>query len=276
LTNVELLKPAEISRMLPQLRVDDLVGASFCGTDGFIDPLAVMLGFTARASERGARVWLETEVFGIEMDGGRVSVVQTTRGAIHTRAVVCAAGAWAAEVARLAGVRLPVTPLRRQIASVKTNTGFSENLPMVIDMSDGFHFRPDGKAPQTNILLAWPDPLETHGFKTDYDSAFTDKVIKRAGERVPSWSKLEADASRCRAGLYEMTPDHHAIIGVAPGVEGLFLVNGFSGHGVMHSPAAGRMMSEIILEGRSEFLDATPLRAERFAENSVLHESSFL
>lgn len=276
LENVELLSREDVTCMLPQLRVDDVVGASFCQTDGFISPLSVMRGFTDRAQERGARVWLETEVTGVEIKHGRVCGVSTTKGTIQTRAVVCAAGAWAASVARMAGVEIPVIPLRRQIASVRASGIAPDKLPMVIDMSSGFHFRPDTTAPHTNILLAWPDPEETHDFNAEYDSSFTNKVLSLARHRVPSWTDLEIDAKRCRAGLYEMTPDHHAIIGLAPDVAGLYLVNGFSGHGVMHSPAAGRMTAEMILKGRSEFMDASPLRAERFAEDSTLHETSLI
>jgi sarcosine oxidase subunit beta len=276
LQNVEQVTPADIARMMPQLRVDDVVGGNFCQTDGFISPLSVMRGFTLRACERGAKLWLETEVIGIEVEHGRVTGVQTTCGTISTRAVVCAAGAWAAEVARLAGIEIPVVPLRRQIASVRTGHALPDKLPMVIDVASGFHFRPDATAPHTNTLLAWPDPDEAFGFNTDYDPQFTRKVLAHAQHRVPSWSQIEVDTERCRAGLYEMTPDHHAIIGEAPGAQGLFLVNGFSGHGVMHSPAAGRMAAEIILDGRAHFLDATPLGVERFAENRLLHETSFI
>ncbi len=276
LKNVELITPVEIAALIQGLRVDDVVGGSFCQTDGFINPLAVMRGFTASACEFGAKVWLGTEVFGIEADSNGVACVQTTRGAIATRKVVCAAGAWAAQVARLAKVEIPVKPLRRQIASVRAANILPERLPMVIDMSNGFHFRPDAKAPHTNLLLAWPDPDETYGFKSEYDPEFTAKILTRARHRVPSWSNLEVDSKRCRAGLYEMTPDHHAIIGEAPGASGLFLVNGFSGHGVMHSPAAGRMTAEMMLDGSSQFLDATPLGVERFAENRLIHESSLI
>lgn len=276
LKNVELLSPEEIYSVMPELRLDDVMGGSFCQTDGFINPLAVMRGFTARARSLGAEVWLGTEVNGIEMSAGRVTAVSTTRGRIETRTVVCAAGAWAAEVARMAGVELPVAPLRRQIACARTKELLPDGLPMVIDMSNGFHFRPDSSAPRTNLLLAWPDPEERHGFKTDYEQNFTDKILERARRRVPAWTEIEVDEARCRAGLYEMTPDHHAIICEAPGAGGLFLVNGFSGHGVMHSPAAGRMVAEMILDGRSQFMDATPLGMERFAEGRLIHESSLI
>jgi sarcosine oxidase subunit beta len=278
LTNVELVGADEIARRVPGMRVDDVVGGSFCGTDGFIAPLKVMHGFMSRAVERGVRVWTETEVTGVEVAGGRIKHVETTRGRISTRAVVNASGAWAAETARLAGVEIPCVPLRRQLVSVAPAAPVPARLPMVIDMSNGFHFRPEARdLASPGVLLAWPDDAETPGFKTDFDASFTEKVLRRARERVPQLvARATLNASRCRAGLYELTPDHHAIIGEAPGVCGLFLANGFSGHGVMHSPATGRLLAELILDGRAELLDVSALGAERFAAGRLIEETSVL
>jgi sarcosine oxidase subunit beta len=278
LTNVELVGADEIARRVPGLRMDDVAGGSFCQTDGFIAPLKVLHGFTARAKERGGvRVWTETEVTGIDVAGGRVASVATSRGRVSTRVLVNASGAWAAEVARLAGVEIPVVPLRRQLVSVRPRAPLPAGLPMVIDMSDGFHFRPESRDLATpGALMAWPDDAETPGFKTDFDPAFTEKVFRRARERAPFLADATVNADRCRAGLYEVTPDHHAIIGESPQVAGLFLANGFSGHGVMHSPATGRIVSELILDGRASLLDARPLGMERFATGRLLAETSVL
>ncbi|HEY0099929.1 MAG TPA: FAD-binding oxidoreductase [Pyrinomonadaceae bacterium] len=278
LKNVELVGADEIARRVPGLRTDDVTGGSFCQTDGFIAPLRVLGGFTARATARGVRVQTETEVTGIEVEGGRVAGVQTTRGRISTRAVVNASGAWAAETARMAGVEIPVVPLRRQLASVRPAAPVPEGLPMVIDMSNGFHFRPEARELESpGVLLAWPDETETPGFKTDFDPLFTAKVLQRARERVPHLVHgATLNESRCRAGLYELTPDHHAIIGEAPGVCGLFLANGFSGHGVMHAPATGRILAELILDGRAELMDVSALGAERFAQGRLIEETSVL
>jgi sarcosine oxidase subunit beta len=272
LSNVELVGADECARRVPGLRIDDVTGGSFCPTDGFIAPLKVLEGFTQRAVERGVRVWTETEVTGIEVEGGRVAHVQTTRGRISTRALVNASGAWAAQTARMAGVEIPVVPLRRQIVSVQPAAPVPEGLPMVIDMSNGFHFRPEARElASPGVLLAWPDEAETPGFETDFDPAFTGKVFRRARERMPQLvAGAKLNVSRCRAGLYELTPDHHAIIGEAPGVGGLFLANGFSGHGVMHSPATGRILAELILDGQAKLFDLSALGAERFAAGGRL------
>lgn len=278
LTNVETLSADDVRRLVPQMRADDVRGGSFCGTDGFVVPLEIMRGFTARAVERGARVWLDTRVEKIEVEGGRVTGVLTSRGRVATRAVVNAAGAWAAPVAETAGVEIPVTPVRRQIVGTEPLAGLPNNLPMVIDMSDGFHFRPAPRAEASSpgFLLAWTDPAETPSSAMELDPAFIPKILERARGRVPLFAQAAVDMSRTRAGLYEVTPDHHAIIGEAPGVGGLFLANGFSGHGVMHSPATGRVVSELILHGRVRLLDITSLGAERFAEHRLIEEASIL
>jgi sarcosine oxidase subunit beta len=272
LTNVEMLSRQEILQIVPQLYADDIVGGSFCQTDGFVDPYSVMRGFTARARERGVKLWLETEVTGIEVEGGRISGVITTRGRVSTRTVVNAAGAWAASVAKLAGVDLPVSPLRRQIVNTQPFDRLPARLPMVIDMTNGFHFRREG----AGIMMAWPDPEETFGFKTTFDPEFIEKVLTRAVQCVPCLADAQVNPHRCWAGLYEVTPDHHAILGAVPGLEGFFLANGFSGHGVMHSPATGKLVSEIILHGRSHLLDTSPLSIERFAAGHLLEEIAVL
>ena len=272
LTNAQMVTRDDISKTVPQLIADDVLGGSFCPTDGFVDPYSVMTGFTKRARELGARVWLETNVTGIDVDHGKVNGVNTSRGYVSTRSVVSAAGPWAAAVGRLAGVEIPVEPLRRQIVKTEPFPQLSSQLPMVIDMSTGFHFRPEG----STFLLAWPDPEQTYGFRTDFDYGFIEKILTRAVSRVPVFADVEVNPRRCWAGMYEMTPDHHAIIGKAPGVEGMFLANGFSGHGVMHSPATGKIISELIIEGTPGFVDASMLRAERFAEGNLLEETAVL
>ena len=278
LETVELVSREDIARMVPQLRTEDVCGGSFCQTDGLIEPLGVMHGFMQRASEHGVRLWLETEVTGIEIERESVSGVLTTRGRISTRAVVNASGAWAAQVASLAGVEIPVVPLRRQLVGARLLEDLPARLPMVIDMTDGFHFRrasvTDGGAP--GVLMAWPDPLETPGFKTEFEPSFIKKIYGRAANRAPVLARAAVDESLCRAGLYEMTPDHHAIIGEAPNVRGLFLANGFSGHGVMHSPATGRLISELILHKETRLMDIKPLGLERFTENRLIQETSIL
>jgi sarcosine oxidase subunit beta len=272
LKNAEIVSREEICRILPQVRSDDILGGSYCPTDGFVDPYSVMTGFTAKARERGVRLWLGTEVTGIDVEGGRVKAVETSRGRVETRAVVNAAGAWARSLAQLAGVDLPVRPLKRQIVNTEPFDLVPARLPMVIDMSNGFHFRREG----TCIMMMWPEPEENYDYDTNFDRQFIEEVLTRAVNRVPCFEEAQVNPRRCWAGLYEVTPDHHAVIGRAPSVEGFYLANGFSGHGVMHSPATGKIVSELILYGEARTLDARPLGLERFTEGRLLEETAVL
>lgn len=276
LKNVQEVTAAEIASFVPQLRIDDILGGTYCPTDGFVDPHSVMMGFMLKARERGAKLWLDTAVTGLEVEGdagsGRIVGLNTTRGFVSTRNVVNAAGPWAAAVAQMAGVELPVEPLRRQLVPTEPFAALPHRFPMVIDMSTGFHFRREGKG----ILLAWNDPDETPGFKTDFDPTFVEKILTRAADRVPCLVDAAVNPRRAWAGLYEMTPDHHAIIGEAPTVKGLYFTNGFSGHGVMHSPASGRITADLIVCGRSDLIDTSLLELGRFAEGRLLEETAVL
>ncbi len=294
LQKVEEVSAEDIARFVPQLRVDDILGGTYCSTDGFVDPHSVMMGFMLKARESGVRLWLDTQVTGIvsepansvsasvsaasgiagvsPADLRRIVGVHTSRGFVSTRVIVNAAGPWAASVAKMAGVDLPVEPLRRQLVPTEPFAQLPKRFPMVIDMSTGFHFRREGKG----ILLAWNDPEETPGFKTDFDPTFVEKILSRAADRVPCMADAAVNPRRAWAGLYEMTPDHHAIIGEAPDVKGLFFTNGFSGHGVMHSPASGRITADLILRGRSDLIDTSLLQLERFAAGRMLEETAIL
>ncbi len=272
LKGVRLVSGDEVRSMFPQLRADDIVGGSFCDSDGFVDPYSAMVGFTQRATEQGAQVWRDTEVVAIVFDEQGICAVETTRGRVSTRVVVNAAGAWAAQVARLAGVDLPVEPLRRMLVPTEPFDRFPHSAPMIIDMSNGFHFRPEA----LGFLLAWADPDETPGFKMDFDPAFIEKVLTRAASRVPVFENLAVNPKRAWAGLYEMTPDHHPILGPVPEAAGLYLATGFSGHGVMHAPATGKILSDLILAGTTDLIDAGLLSLDRFAEDRLIHESAVL
>ncbi len=272
LKQVELLDAQQIAKMVPQIRVDDVLGGSFCQSDGFVDPHLVMTGFYEKAKLAGAELWRSTEVTGIQTDAQGVCGVETTNGFVATRNVVNAAGPWAAGIAKMAGVDLPVHPLRRMLVPTEPFAGIPERCPMVVDMATGFHFRPEG----LGLLLAYAHDDEKPGFHTNFDHDFVEKVLDRAITRVPSFENLAVNPKRGWAGLYEVSPDHHAIIGPAPGMKGLFFANGFSGHGVMHSPATGLLTAEWVLHGEPRIIDAHSLRMERFAEGRTLDETAVL
>ncbi len=273
LKTVRILGAEEIKSMLPQLRSDDILGGSFCSTDGFVDPYSAMNGFMACAIEKGATLWKKSEVTGLVTDAHGIAAVDTTRGRVLTRKVVNAAGAWAAQLATMAGVDLPVYPLRRMLVPSEPFDDFPHSSPMVIDMSTGFHFRPEGRG----FLLAWNDPEEMPGYKADFEPAFIEKILVHAADRVPVFENLAINPKRAWAGLYEMSPDHHAILGPVAAVPGLYLANGFSGHGVMHAPSTGKILSDLIMEGRTRVVSNVELLSfERFAKHELLHETAIL
>ena len=272
LKDVRLVTADEIRNMFPQLRSEDIVGGSFCSTDGFVDPYSAMIGFMTWAADHGAKVWKNTLVTGIQQDERGIAGLETSKGAVATRIVVNCAGPWAPQVAKMAGIDLPVEPLRRMLVPTEPFDQFPHSAPMIIDMSTGFHFRPES----LGFLLAWNDPEETTGYKTDFDPAFIEKILTRAADRVPVFENLAVNPKRAWAGLYEMTPDHHPILGPAPGVPGFFLANGFSGHGVMHAPATGKILSDLILTGKCDLVDASLLGLSRFAEGRMIQETAVL
>lgn len=269
---VRMLPAAEISAMYPQLRSDDIVGGSFCPTDGFVDPYSAMNGFMASAMDKGATIWKKAEVTAIYTDQNGVSGVTTSRGEVSTRKVVNAAGPWAAQVAKMAGIDLPVHPLRRMLVPSEPFDAFPHTASMIIDMSNGFHFRPEGRG----FLLAWNDPEETTD-KPDFEPSFIEKILVLAANRVPTFENLPVNPKRAWAGLYEMSPDHHCILGPVSEVPGFFLANGFSGHGVMHAPATGKILSDLILAGKTSIVDdVSVLGFDRFAKGALLHETAVL
>ena len=271
LKNVRLVAGDEIRSMFPLLRGNDIVGGSFCATDGFVDPNSAMTGFMTWAAGHGATLWKNATVTAIARRGATFEVT-TTRESVSTPVVVNCAGAWAAEIAAMAGISLPVEPLRRMLVPTEPFDQFPHTAPMIVDMSTGFHFRPESRG----FLLAWNDPEETPGYKTDFDPSFIEKILTRAADRVPVFENVEVNPQRAWAGLYEMTPDHHPILGESPEVPGFFFANGFSGHGVMHAPATGKILSDLILTGKTDLIEASLLNFSRFAEGRMIHETAVL
>ena len=272
LRTARIVSTAEIVAMVPQVRADDILGGTFCSTDGFVDPYSVMTGFALRAVDQGAVVTRDAPVTAIERDAKGVTAVETPQGKVATRRVVNAAGAWSAQVAKLAGIDLPVEPLRRMLVPTEPFDKISHGAPMTIDMSTGFHFRPEG----LGILMAWNDPEEKPGFNTNFDRAFIEKILTRGVSRFPVLEEAEVNPSRAWAGLYEMTPDHHPVLGAVPEVGGFYVATGFSGHGVMHSPATGKILADLILKGTTDLIDARLLDYCRFAEGRLIEETAVL
>lgn len=287
---VEIVDTQTISEIVEGLNCEDILGGSFGETDGFINPSAVMRGFTEKALASGAKIKYSTEVFSIKKQGDKVTAVETNHGIIECENVILCTGAWAKSLAKTVEIDLPIKPLKRQIIWAKSERPLQQNLPMVIDIGTGFHFRPasdwnasvplamSAKHEQTvtnELLFAYPDNDEKPSFNTDFDEAFIPKVYERAKKRAEFLANTKPILEKCRAGLYANTPDHHAILGGCD-VKGLYFANGFSGHGIMHSPATGLALAEIILDGEAKFLDVSCLSLERFAKGELLHETAFI
>ena len=280
--DVEIVDRQTIAEICPILNVGDIVGGSFGGRDGFINPLAVMNGFTKKALENGAKIELNTRVLSIETANGKIKSIDTNRGKIECEKIVLCTGAQARELAKTAAVDLPVQPQKRQIIWAKSQKILPENLPMIIDIGSGFHFRPardfndvNANLENDEVLFAYPDSAEEQSFDTEFNESFIAKIYEKARHRSPFLFETKPIREKCRAGLYENTPDHHAILGGCS-VEGLYFANGFSGHGVMHSPASGRALAEILLDGEAKFLDVSCLSLERFEKGKLLHETAFI
>ena len=263
----------EAQTLNPAVRSDRVIGGVFCPTDGFIVPLQILRGYLDAAARRGVRVSWDTRVIGLRHASGRITSVETDEGRIDADLVINAAGAWAAAVAGWANVTLPVTPLRRQVAATVPCTRLPSDMPMTIFAGDGFHFRVrDGR-----VLLLWPTPgVPGDPFDIRLDADWIADVTRMARERVPTLEDVPVDVAASWAGLYEMSPDKHAILGRAPDMDNFYLINGSSGHGVMHAPALGCLLAELVSDGRFSSLDATPLRPARFAEGAPNPASSLL
>jgi len=273
---VEEIGPEDVRRLNPAVNMEGIVGGSFCPIDGFIRPLAILNGYVEAAKRLGVRFEYGVEATGFSVAKrlpGQVMSVETTAGSISTRHAVNAAGAWAGELGRLAGVEIPITPLRRQVAPTEPTSALPEEMPMTIFLEDGFHLRVrDGR-----VLLLWPQPsTSADPFDAEFDAGWLPGLLARAHQRIPCLRDVPVDRAGCWAGLYEMSPDKHALLGRAPRLENLWLINGSSGHGVMHSPALGQLVAEMILDGEVKTIDVHALRPSRFAEGEPIPEFHLL
>jgi sarcosine oxidase subunit beta len=265
--DVQWLDAHDAAALAPGVNTDGVLAATFCQRDGIADPNGVTMGFAKTAQSLGVTVERDVEVTGITLTADRVSAVETSRGTIETRTVVNAAGPYARLIGAMAGADVPVDPIRRHIfiaappAGTSTSAGFAgvpSSHVMVIDFDTTFYFHREG----AGLLFGMGDRQETPTFDTTVQWDFLAQVIDVAATRLPALA--ETSISHAWAGLYEMSPDGNPIIGAADGVEGLYLINGFSGHGFQHSPAAGRILADVIT-GRDPRIDLTPFAAGRFA-----------
>jgi sarcosine oxidase subunit beta len=262
----QILTRGEVEKGWPFLNIEDVLGGAFCDTDGYAGPYEVTDGIARAARRHGVEMLEKTEVTSIEVERGRIVSVTTPRGRVETPIVVNAAGPYAAKVGRMAGIEVPVKPIRRQLFVTDPFHKIPSSVPLTIDQGQNFYFRREGES----VLLAGPQDEEP-GFDLTTDFGSMVETAEKATHRVPGFE--DTNIARGWAGLYEISPDNHAIIGKVPEVEGLIVANGFSGHGFQHGPAAGMVIAELLLQGRAETIDIDPLALERFREGKLIKES---
>jgi sarcosine oxidase subunit beta len=261
----ELLSGDEVRHRLPMMRFDDALAGTFHHKDGLVDPNSVVMGYINAAQKSGARAIPNAEVRGIRVRAGKVEAVETSQGVIQTRLVVNAAGPWAGQIGQMAGVPIPITALRRQMFTTTPLPEIPADFPFVIDFAQSLYFHREGEG----LLIGMSNPNEKHGFDQTVDEAFELVNLEAAIARLPLLEK--AGMVSHWAGLYEVTPDAHPIFGKTP-VAGFLVVGGFSGHGFMHGPIAGKLMSEFILDGAFKTLDVSMLDLARFDEGRLIRE----
>ena len=262
---VELLDPAATHTLCPYLNTDDLLGATYTPRDGYADPYLCATAIAARARDLGVVIRQQHEVRGFLRDGDRVRGVSTAAGTFEADAVVIATGAWSGVVGRLAGVDIPVRPHRRHkfMTAPFPIDRIPAATPFVIDPHRNFSLRREGEG----LLLGHGRRDEPETFSTEIDRTLEPGVVERSIHRAPVLA--DAQLMRAYAGLYEMTPDQTGIVSAVPGVTGLHVIAGFSGHGFMHGPIAGQLMAEMLVHGRAMTMDASALDLARFARGEA-------
>ena len=261
-----MIDPAEARELSPLISTDGLLAAAYSPDDGHCTPESVVHGYAAAARRHGARILRHTTVTGIERHGDRITGVTTNAGRIATDTVICAAGAWSRAVGAMAGVDLPVEPLRRQIAVTAPVDALPPRLPMTIDFTTSLYFHTEGPG----LLLGMSDPDERPGFDTSTHDRWIPRLADAMRHRAPALLDLRRTGGW--AGLYEVTPDHNALIGEATSVSRFLYATGFSGHGFLQGPAVGEVVRDLYL-GRVPFVDVSPLSAGRFAAGAPRPEA---
>jgi len=272
---VEMVGPQRIAALVPGIRVDDLKGGRFCARDGYGAPLEALAGFAAAATLEGVRLVEHVRVDALLVEHDRVTGARTSDGDIRADRVLLATGAWTAPLAATAGVAVPIWPYRRSIMEAAGPFPTLAEIPLVIELESGFHFRPKGPAQR----FAMPNLTADGGVEkgpaappASYDRPEVDPgtvppqlepwVKARGSWRMEAFADLRiTDRWSCN---YEMTPDDHPIVGAVPARPGLYLATGFSGHGFMHAPATAQLVVEEMLDGRATTLDIADLSIERF------------
>ncbi len=261
----EWLDGDEVRRRLPLMLLDDVLAGTYYPKDGIVDPNSVVMGYIGAAGRLGGKSYNKVEVTGVRTLGGKVQGVETNQGFISAPVVINAAGPWAGELGRLAGVEIPIVPLRRQIMTTNPLPKLPADFPFVLDFAQSLYFHREGEG----LLTGMSNPGEKIGFDENVDPDWELVNLEAAIARLPLLES--ASLASHWAGLYENTPDAHPIYGSTP-LGGFYVCAGFSGHGFMHGPVSGKLMAEIILDGASKTVDVSMLDLARFHEGRQIRE----
>jgi sarcosine oxidase subunit beta len=263
----ELLTPQEAEALAPGISLDGLVGATYGPRDGIADPSGLTQGYGTLARRAGAELELGVRVTALRAVAGRVKGVETSVGTIDAPVVVNAAGAWAGLLAATVDIELPLEPIPRHVLVTGAFPGVPERRTLVIDAASTFYVHREG----AGVLMGMGSPDERASFDLTPNETFVSEQLLPTALRV--FPPLEAASiEHSWVGLYEMTPDRHPILGPAPGVEGIFLANGFSGHGFQHAPVIGKLLAEMIVDGEATTVDVSSLGLERFERGELVRE----
>ncbi len=254
----------EIGQIFPELRRDDIVFGTFCHVDGHADPTGILNGFVSRARAGGATFREHAAVSGIDLEDGRVRGVRIGDEGVPCDLVIDAAGPWAGKVAALVGLEVPIRPLRRHIFVTDGAPGLDHPIPLTIEFASTLYFHRESGG----VLLGMADPADGPGFREAVNWDFLPAVVERAIERLPLLERTNIRAGW--AGMYEDTPDKHPVLGRTD-VDGFVIAAGFSGHGLMHAPATGELIADVVT-GATPALDLHPLRLSRFREAEQVRE----
>jgi len=258
-----MVSPEEAAELSPLISPEGLLAGVFSAAAGYCTPESVVLGYASAARRLGARTVTGCAATGVETAGDRITAVVTDAGRIQTDTVICAAGAWSREVGEWVGVDLPVTPLRRQIVVTEPVLDLPREFPMTLDFATTFYFHREG----AGLLIGMSDPDEEPGFRLERDDAWLSRLSEAIERRAPRL--MDVGLATGWAGLYEMTPDHNALIGEAGDVGRFLYATGFSGHGFLQGPAVGEVLRDLYL-GQRPFVDVAPLDARRFSSDEEL------
>lgn len=271
----EYISPEEAAEYCPGLYEEQFVGATYSPEDGFADPNLGLQGFIQEAQAEGTDIQTQTEVTDVLLDDGRVVGVQTDSGNYTADFVVNAAGAWAKEIGQMAGVDLPISPRRRKLMVVDPEQPVPETVPFVIDSDAGVHFRPEreGSAVAGGHFSIDDPEKDPDDFNKSTSLNWSAQVIEKAAE-LASYFGEETKVQRGWAGVYAVTPDHHPIIEETK--PGFVNAVGFSGHGFMQSPATGKLVSEVVVDGEPSLVDISQLSADRFENEINLEEGTVI